>query len=74
VDPINPPAECAIGELIRFPGHASCPIEAGNKATKQYAKIADFLHADDTGVAKFKDVPFMTLHGHVRASFKGKIS
>lgn len=74
VDPIIPPASSAIGELIRFPGHLPAPVEAGNKATKVFTKIAEYFHASDDGVARFKDSPFMTSSGPVTASFKGKIS
>lgn len=74
VDPLSPPADAAIGELISFAENIIKPVEPGNKATKSFGKIADDFYVDDSGVATFRGVPFMTTKGPVTSTLKGKIS
>lgn len=74
VEPLNPPATATVGELISFEGNIIKPVEAGNKASKSFAKIADDFYVNGAGVATFRGIPFMTTQGPVTASLKGKIS
>lgn len=72
--PLRPPEGASIGQLISFRGHKPEPVEAGNRATKAFTKIADDFFVDDNGLATFQGVPFMTPQGPVTAALKGKIS
>lgn len=74
VDPILPPEDTPIGELIAFSGHTNQPAEPGNRATKAFSKIADEFFVNDANVATFQNTPFMTSKGPITASLKGKIS
>jgi aminoacyl tRNA synthase complex-interacting multifunctional protein 1 len=74
VIPLSPPDGAPTGELITFEGHASAPVEPGNRATKAFEKVADDLFVDDNGKATYKGVPFMTTAGPVTSTLKGKIS
>ena len=74
VEPLSPPVTAAIGELISFEGNLIKPVEAGNKATKSFSKIADDFFVNDEGVATFRGIPFKTTQGAVTATLKGKIS
>lgn len=74
VVPLDPPPAAAIGELISFEGNMIKPVEAGNKATKSFSKIADDFYVNDDGVATFRGIPFITTQGAVTSTLKGKIS
>jgi aminoacyl tRNA synthase complex-interacting multifunctional protein 1 len=74
VEPLTPPEGAIPGELIKFEGHASTPVEPGNKATKAFSKIADDFFVDDNFVATYKGIPFLTPQGLIKSSLKGKIS
>ena len=74
VQPLIPPAEAEVGELITFAGCNQEPVEAGNRATKAFSKISDDLFVDDNGIATFQGTPFMTRSGPVISAIKGKIS
>lgn len=63
VDPLSPPAECSVGELIKFNGHRSAPIDPGNRASKAFDRIAAELKTGEDGVARFQDVEFSTTQG-----------
>lgn len=63
VDPLAAPDGAHLGELVTFEGHRADPIDAGNRATKAFDRIADSLHTDENGIAMFKDVPFNTSAG-----------
>eukprot|EP00884_Botryococcus_braunii_P011222 jgi/Botrbrau1/200/Bobra.0022s0180.1 len=68
VDPINPPAGAAIGERIAFEGYNGEPEAVLNPKKKVFEQIAPFLVTDADGVARYKDVPFMTSAGQVTAT------
>ena len=74
MDPLNPPSDCPIGQLITFKGHVSEPAEPGNRASKAFAKVADEFFVDDNGLATYQGIPFMTPNGPCTGSLKGKIS
>lgn len=63
-----------MGELISFSGYPAQPLEAGNKATKAFGKIAEDFFVNDDCQATYKGVPFMTQAGPVHCALKGKIS
>lgn len=63
VDPLAPPSGVPVGELVTFEGHRVAPIEAGNRATKAFDRIAEELRTDEEGIARFGDVPFATSGG-----------
>lgn len=63
VDPLLPHADARIGELVTFEGHRSDPIAPGNRASKAFDRVADEMATDGEGVARYKEVPFMTKTG-----------
>lgn len=75
MEPLIPPADVPLGELVSFEGHVIKPEEPGNRATKAYSKISgDFVVSDD-GVATYKGIPFMTSKGPITSTLlKGPIS
>ena len=75
VDPLRPPSGAAVGELITFEGHKSTPIDAGNRASKAFSKVANDLFVDEEGRATYQGVPFMTSAGACTGTImKGSIS
>jgi methionine--tRNA ligase beta chain len=74
VVPLHPPEGVSIGQLITFQGHKPEPVEAGNRASKAYTKIADDFFVNDQGFATYQGTPFMTPQGPVTSTLKGKIS
>eukprot|EP01038_Epipyxis_sp_PR26KG_P012328 gene12328-16535_t len=74
VVPLSPPPQTPIGDLITFKGYSSQPVEAGNKASKSYSKIADDFFVNDEGIATYSGIPFMTSLGPITSGIKGKIS
>jgi len=74
VDPIRPPSGSSIGELITFEGHQNAPIEAGNRASKAFAKVVDDLYVNDNGQATYKNICFMTSSGPCTSTVTGVIS
>lgn len=63
VDPLAAPEDTPLGELITFEGHKSAPIDAGNRATKAFDRIAAELRTDENGTAFYQDSPFSTSAG-----------
>ncbi len=63
-----------MGELLTVDGHPPAIVEAGNKATKAFGKIAEELFVNDDQLASYKGIPFMTSQGPIKCSLKGKIS
>jgi methionine--tRNA ligase beta chain len=63
VDPLAAPEGAEIGELVTFTGHRAAPVEAGNRATKAFDRVAAELTTSEDGVAMFQDVPFQTSAG-----------
>lgn len=63
VDPLTAPDGATLGELVTFEGHRTDPIDAGNRATKAFDRVADSLRTDENGVAMFESVPFKTSAG-----------
>ena len=75
VDPIAPPSEAEVGELIHFRGHVCEPKPPGNAAVKAFKKVADRLCSDNSGIATFDGEAFMTKKGPcTTAVVNGKIS
>lgn len=74
VEPLSPPEDSGVGELISFANHLITPVEPGNKASKAYTKIADDFFVNDDSIATFQGIPFMTTKGPVTSALKGKIS
>lgn len=74
VDPLSPPPDAKVGELITFAGHASDPAEPGNRATKAYSKVAAGFATNADGIATFESVPFMTKAGPCTSTIVGPIS
>ena len=65
VEPLAPPAGSSVGDLITFDGHKVAPIDAGNRASKAYSKVADGFFVDKEGRATHEGIPFMTPQGPV---------
>lgn len=63
VDPLAPPENVRVGELVRFEGHKSAPIDAGNRASKAFERVAAELKTGEDGVARYRDVVFTTSEG-----------
>ncbi|XP_071707360.1 tRNA-aminoacylation cofactor arc1-like [Rutidosis leptorrhynchoides] len=63
VEPLIVPKGAKIGECVTFYGHEGKPEDVLNPKKKQLDKITPNLFTDEEGVAKFKDVPFMTSAG-----------
>ena len=63
VDPLLPPDDAPIGELVTFAGHRVAPVAPGNRATKAFDRVADRLSCREDGVARYEDTPFMTSAG-----------
>eukprot|EP00607_Mallomonas_marina_P000660 CAMPEP_0182429208 /NCGR_PEP_ID=MMETSP1167-20130531/25594_1 /TAXON_ID=2988 /ORGANISM="Mallomonas Sp, Strain CCMP3275" /LENGTH=197 /DNA_ID=CAMNT_0024612593 /DNA_START=173 /DNA_END=766 /DNA_ORIENTATION=+ len=74
VEPLSPPSGLSLGELITFEGHAAAPIDAGNRASKAFSKVANDFFVNDDGTATYQGVPFMTSNGPCTSTLKGKIS
>jgi len=74
VEPLTPNDAVPIGELITIEGHPSAPVEAGNKASKAFSKVADDLYVNDEQLASYKGTAFMTSQGPIKCDLKGKIS
>lgn len=75
VEPLIVPDGTPNGELITFEGHASAPIEPGNKSSKIYSKICDNFKVNENGEATYDGVLFQTTAGPIKSSFiKGSIS
>lgn len=74
VEPLAPPPGTPVGDLIKFEGHEPQPVEAGNRATKAFTKVADDLFVNEQGQATYSGVPFMTSKGPCTSSLRGKIS
>jgi methionine--tRNA ligase beta chain len=73
--PIIPPAGLELGSLIRFKGH-KCEFSgiSGNRANKSFTKIYKDLYVNDSGIATYKGIEFMTPKGPVTSSIIGPIS
>lgn len=63
VDPLAAPDGAPLGELVTFAGHKVAPIDAGNRATKAFDRIADGFRTNAEGVAMFEDAEFSTSAG-----------
>lgn len=63
VDPLAAPDSAPLGELVTFEGHKAAPIDAGNRATKAFDRIAQDLKTNEDGIAMYQDVPFSTSSG-----------
>ena len=75
VEPLKPPSGTPVGTLMTFAGHKPEPVEAGNRATKAFDKVADDLYVDDKGQATYKGTPMMTSLGPcISSHLNGKIS
>ncbi len=75
VEPLLVPDGTPNGELITFEGHASAPIEPGNKSSKIYGKICDNFKVNELGEATYEGVVFATSGGAIKSSFiSGSIS
>jgi len=74
VEPLTLNDAVPVGELISIEGHPSAPVEAGNKASKSFSKVADDFFVNDNLLASYKGIPFMTTQGPIHCNLKGKIS
>jgi aminoacyl tRNA synthase complex-interacting multifunctional protein 1 len=63
VDPVAPPSDASVGELIHFAGHITYPKLPGNAVGKAFKRVADKLWVNSDGVANFDGEPFMTQSG-----------
>jgi len=48
---VVPPEGAQVGELVTFEGHASEPVDAGNRAVKSWKKVGGSFATDADGVA-----------------------
>uniref|UniRef100_A0A7S0ZE83 tRNA-binding domain-containing protein n=1 Tax=Timspurckia oligopyrenoides TaxID=708627 RepID=A0A7S0ZE83_9RHOD len=76
VDPLTAPPDAAIGSLITFEGHRAAPMDAGNRASKAFDKVASEFNTDADGIARFNATPFMTEAGacYSPAKLQGSVS
>jgi aminoacyl tRNA synthase complex-interacting multifunctional protein 1 len=74
VEPLIPPADSPVGELVQFAGNSIKPAEPGNKPAKAFGNIITKFVVNDQGVATFDNIPFMTSAGAVTCNLKGQIS
>lgn len=74
MQPLKPPVGVHPGELVGFTGYTILPVEAGNRATKAFAKICEEFFVDDNMQATYKGVPFITSMGPIASTIKGPIS
>ncbi|KAG2290593.1 hypothetical protein Bca52824_050197 [Brassica carinata] len=68
VEPLLPPAGAKPGERVSFSGVEGKPEEVLNPKKKQLEKITPNLYTDETGVATYKGIPFMTSAGACTSS------
>ncbi|XP_058753132.1 uncharacterized protein LOC131626316 [Vicia villosa] len=68
VEPLLPPEGAKIGERVSFAGIEGKPEDVLNPKKKQLEKITPHLFTDDSGVATFKGIPFMTSGGPCTSS------
>lgn len=56
---VVPPEGAQVGELVTFEGHASEPVDAGNRAVKSWKKVGGNFATDADGVAWYtgEDTP-----------------
>ena len=56
---VVPPEGAQVGELVTFEGHASEPVDAGNRAVKSWKKVRGNFATDADGVAWYtgEDTP-----------------
>ena len=55
-------------------GHTSEPVEAGNRASKAFDKVADDFYVDEDCHATYKGIKMMSSLGPCTSTLKGKIS
>lgn len=63
VEPLLPPAGAKPGERVSFSGVEGKPEDVLNPKKKQLEKITPHLYTDESGVATYKGIPFMTSAG-----------
>ncbi|GJQ11745.1 hypothetical protein GpartN1_g3536.t1 [Galdieria partita] len=63
VEPLSPPEQAKIGELIYFEGCEMAPTESGKQATQSFEKIVAFLKTDSKGVAFLENRKLLTSQG-----------
>ncbi|CAN6830343.1 unnamed protein product [Brassica oleracea] len=63
VEPLLPPAGAKPGERVSFSGVEGKAEEVLNPKKKQLEKITPHLYTDESGVATYKGIPFMTSAG-----------
>ncbi|KAJ0258260.1 putative methionyl-tRNA synthetase [Hirschfeldia incana] len=68
VEPLLPPAGAKPGERVSFSGVEGKPEEVLNPKKKQLEKITPHLYTDESGVATYKGIPFMTSAGPCTSS------
>lgn len=68
VEPLRPPEGAKVGERVSFAGHDGKPEDVLNPKKKQLEKITPHLYTDESGVATYKGIPFMTSAGPCSSS------
>lgn len=68
VEPLVAPDAAAVGERITFAGHEGKAEEVLNPKKKQLEKIFPDLFTDDSCVATYQGIPFMTSGGPCKSS------
>uniref|UniRef100_A0A7C9E563 Methionine--tRNA ligase n=2 Tax=Opuntia streptacantha TaxID=393608 RepID=A0A7C9E563_OPUST len=68
VEPLRPPEGVKVGECVSFAGHDGKPEDVLNPKKKQLEKITPHLYTDESGVATYKGIPFMTSAGPCTSS------
>ncbi|XP_018478244.1 probable methionine--tRNA ligase [Raphanus sativus] len=68
VEPLLPPAGAKPGERVSFSGVEGKPEDVLNPKKKQLEKITPHLYTDESGVATYKGIPFMTSAGPCTSS------
>ncbi|KAK4527544.1 hypothetical protein GAYE_SCF41G5467 [Galdieria yellowstonensis] len=63
VEPLSPPENAQIGELVSFQGCDMKPTESGNQASKSFERVVAFLKTDSKGIALLENRQLLTSQG-----------
>eukprot|EP00871_Galdieria_phlegrea_P003863 jgi/Galph1/4478/GphlegSOOS_G3199.1 len=63
VEPLCPPENTPIGELVYFEGCEMTPTKSGNRATKSFERVVPFMKTNEKGLAFLQNSLWMTSNG-----------
>lgn len=73
VDPLSPPPDAKIGELITFEGVLSAPAPPGSAAARAWNTVAEGMRTADDGTSGWEGVPMQTSGGACTSSITGRV-